>query len=94
METFSYDAWDRLLAEVVAGDGKVDYERLAVLRALLREFVADLGAVSPDSRPDLSRSFLRWVDQELDPAAEARGVSSCEMCHRHLAELPAPAFAG
>ena len=24
----------------------------------------------------------------LDPAARARGVSSCEMCHRHLGELP------
>jgi hypothetical protein len=28
----------------------------------------------------------------LDPTARARGVSSCEMCHRHLAELPVPAF--
>ncbi len=53
METFSYDAWDRLLAEVVADDGKVDYERLADRRALLKEFVAELGAASPESRPDL-----------------------------------------
>ncbi|MCY3932635.1 MAG: DUF547 domain-containing protein [Acidobacteria bacterium] len=53
METFSYEAWDRLLAEVVADDGKVDYERLADRRVLLKEFVAELGAASPESRPDL-----------------------------------------
>src|SRR5262249_43358369 len=39
------------------------------------------------------RAFLGWVDAVLDPAARARGVSSCAMCHRHLAELPPPDFA-
>ncbi len=56
----------------------------------------DLGAVGSNSGTVFEnyRTFLRWVDEELDPAAAARGVSSCEMCHRHLAELPAPEFAG
>jgi len=34
------------------------------------------------------RKFRRWIDETLDPTAQARGVSSCEMCHRHLQELP------
>ena len=38
------------------------------------------------------RTFRGWVDDVLDPAARARGVSSCEMCHRHRAELPPPAY--
>jgi Protein of unknown function, DUF547 len=38
------------------------------------------------------RGFRRWVDEVLDPAARARGISSCAMCHGHLAELPAPAY--
>jgi hypothetical protein len=28
----------------------------------------------------------------LDPAARAREVTSCEMCHRHLGELPVPNY--
>ena len=39
------------------------------------------------------RRFREWIDLVLDPAARARGISSCEMCHRHLSELPVPAFA-
>jgi hypothetical protein len=38
------------------------------------------------------RRFLRWVDDTLDPAARRRGVSSCQMCHRHLAELAPATF--
>lgn len=38
------------------------------------------------------RGFRRWIDDVLDPAARARGVSSCEMCHRHLDELPVADF--
>jgi len=38
------------------------------------------------------RTFLRWVDEVLDPAARARGVSSCAMCHRHLEDLPPAQF--
>ncbi len=34
------------------------------------------------------RAFRRWTQETLDPAASKRGVSSCEMCHRHLSELP------
>jgi hypothetical protein len=37
-------------------------------------------------------TFRRWADEVLDPAARGRGVSSCEMCHRHLDELPAPSY--
>jgi MoaA/NifB/PqqE/SkfB family radical SAM enzyme len=54
----------------------------------------DLGGVGtpPDAVFGRYRAFRRWIDDVLDPAARARGVTSCEMCHRHLAELPAPAF--
>jgi hypothetical protein len=38
------------------------------------------------------RTFRRWVDETLDPAARERGISSCEMCHRHLDALPAPTY--
>src|SRR6185295_18720364 len=48
-DPFGYDAWTALLAEVVTGDGKVDYERLRERRPLLDQFVADLGATSPES---------------------------------------------
>ena len=53
----------------------------------------DLGRVGsgPETVYDNYRAFLRWVDDTLDPAAEKRGVSSCEMCHKHLVQLaPAP----
>ena len=52
----------------------------------------DLGVVGSDPATVFANyaTFLRWVDDTLDPAARERGVSSCEMCHRHLAEL-APA---
>ena len=66
MEPFSYAAWDRLLAEVVAEDGKVDYERLAARRPMLEEFIAELGETSPDSRPDLFASeedgLAYWIN--------------------------------
>jgi Protein of unknown function, DUF547 len=54
----------------------------------------DLGRVGSDPKLVFRnyRAFRRWIDEELDPAARARGVSSCEMCHRHLAELPVPQF--
>ena len=38
------------------------------------------------------RRFRRWVDETLDPAAEARGISSCKMCHKRLAELAPPEY--
>jgi hypothetical protein len=38
------------------------------------------------------RKFRAWVDGTLDPAATARGISSCEMCHKHLADLPSPDY--
>jgi MoaA/NifB/PqqE/SkfB family radical SAM enzyme len=54
----------------------------------------DLGEVGADPQVVFRnyRAFRRWIDAVLDPAARARGVSSCEMCHRHLAALPAPSF--
>jgi hypothetical protein len=54
----------------------------------------DLGSVGTDPSTvfDNYRTFLRWVDGTLDPAARERGVTSCEMCHRHLAELAPAAF--
>jgi len=50
----------------------------------------DLGGKGTDSDTVFANynSFLQWVDDVLDPAARARGVSSCEMCHRHLSEMP------
>jgi hypothetical protein len=52
----------------------------------------DLGRVGSAAEEVLGnyRAFRRWVDEVLDPSARARGVTSCEMCHRHLAELPTP----
>ena len=34
------------------------------------------------------RQFRAWARGVLDPAARARGLTSCEMCHRHVRELP------
>jgi hypothetical protein len=50
----------------------------------------DLGQVGSDPQQvrDNYRAFRAWIDAVLDPAARARGISSCEMCHRHLDELP------
>jgi hypothetical protein len=55
----------------------------------------DLGGVGRDPEGVFAdyRAFLGWVDEILDPAARERGLSSCEMCHRHLEELPPPSFA-
>ncbi len=52
----------------------------------------DLGRVGsePHAVFDKYRAFRRWVDDVLDPAARTRGITSCEMCHKHLAELPVP----
>ena len=54
----------------------------------------DLGRLGTDAPTLLAnyRTFRRWVDDVLDPAARARGISSCAMCHQHLAELPPPQF--
>ncbi len=55
----------------------------------------DLGRVGSDPGQVFEnyRHFRKWADDTLDPAARARGVSSCEMCHQHLAELPVPDYA-
>ncbi|HKZ08784.1 MAG TPA: DUF547 domain-containing protein [Methylomirabilota bacterium] len=34
------------------------------------------------------RRFRVWARTVLDPAAQARGLTSCEMCHRHVSALP------
>src|SRR5262245_52394834 len=56
----------------------------------------DLGRVGtePDTVFRNYRTFLDWVDAVLDPAARARGITSCAMCHRHLAELPPAVYVG
>ena len=55
----------------------------------------DLGHVGTDPATVFRnyRTFRRWIDDVLDPTAQARGVSSCEVCHRLLAELPVPEYA-
>ena len=53
--------------------------------------LGDLGTSAGGVMANYSR-FRRWVDEVLDPAAAARGVTSCTMCHRHLADLPPPAY--
>jgi len=55
----------------------------------------DLGQVGSDPKTVFGnyRAFRQWVDEVLDPAARRRDISSCEMCHRHLAELPVPVYA-
>jgi len=53
--------------------------------------LGDLGT-APETVFRNYRTFRRWVDEVLDPAARARGVTSCEMCHRHLGSLPAPVY--
>ena len=52
----------------------------------------DLGKLGTDPETVFEnyRQFRRWIDTTLDPMAKARGVTSCEMCHRHLQELPLP----
>jgi uncharacterized protein DUF547 len=54
----------------------------------------DLGRVGTDPRTVFRNyhSFRRWVDDTLDPTAAARGISSCEMCHKHLTDLPVPQY--
>ncbi len=54
----------------------------------------DLGRVGskPETVFENYRRFRTWVDETLDPTARARGLSSCEMCHKHLAEMPAAEF--
>jgi hypothetical protein len=54
----------------------------------------DLGSIGtdPDKVFENYRRFRNWADETLDPAARARGISSCEMCHKFLAELRAPEY--
>lgn len=52
----------------------------------------DLGKVGDQPATVFARyrRFREWIDTVLDPEAKHRGISSCEMCHRHLSELPLP----
>jgi MoaA/NifB/PqqE/SkfB family radical SAM enzyme len=54
----------------------------------------DLGRVGTEPGTVLRnyRTFRRWVDTTLDPSARVRGISSCEMCHKHLEELTPPTY--
>ena len=49
---FDYSAWTTLLSAIVTLEGKVDYKVLAHHRALLSDFVAQLGTASPDMTPE------------------------------------------
>ena len=55
----------------------------------------DLGRVGsePAAVFERYRAFREWIDDVLDPTARERGVTSCEMCHKHLADMPTPHFA-
>jgi hypothetical protein len=55
----------------------------------------DLGGVGTEPATVFQnyRTFRRWIDDVLDPAARARGVTSCEMCHGHVNELRPAEFA-
>ena len=48
--------------------------------------------VEPDKVLRNYKLFRRWADKVLDPAAQARGMSSCELCHTRLQELPVPEY--
>ncbi len=50
----------------------------------------DLGRVgdAPEALQANYRSFLNWVDEVLEPAAQQRGVHPCEVCHKHRDGLP------
>jgi hypothetical protein len=54
----------------------------------------DLGRLGTDPAKVFRnyRRFRRWVDETLDPAARARGITSCEICHTRLSELPPPEY--
>jgi hypothetical protein len=54
----------------------------------------DLGRVGSDPVAvyERYRAFREWIDTVLDPTARERGLSSCEMCHKHLADMPLPRF--
>lgn len=52
MTGVDYTSWDQLLAEIVAEDGRVDYEVLARERDALRSFVGELGRTSPEKDPE------------------------------------------
>jgi hypothetical protein len=49
---FDYSLWTKLLQAIVTTEGKVDYESLARHRALLTDFVVQLGTASPDMTPE------------------------------------------
>jgi hypothetical protein len=54
----------------------------------------DLGGIGTDPAKVLRnyQTFRQWIDDTLDPAARERAISSCEMCHTRLSELPVPAY--
>jgi hypothetical protein len=49
-----------------------------------------LGDLTTQARTlfDNYQKFRTWATTVLDPAAQARQVTSCAMCQQHLAELP------
>ena len=53
LTTFDYEDWTSVLREHVDDSGRVTYRKLKADRTHLDRFVAMLGAVGPESRPDL-----------------------------------------
>jgi hypothetical protein len=49
---FDYALWTELLGTIVTPEGKVDYQVLARHRAVLTDFVGQLGTASPDTTPE------------------------------------------
>jgi hypothetical protein len=54
----------------------------------------DLGGLGAEPKVIFEnyRRFRMWADETLDPEASSRGISSCEMCHKYLDQLPAPRY--
>jgi hypothetical protein len=54
----------------------------------------DLGGIGAEPKVVFEnyRRFRKWADETLDPEASSRGISSCEMCHKYLDQLPAPRY--
>lgn len=56
LTAFDYSEWSNVLKTYVNAEGRVDYKALKANRAGLDRFVALVGAVGPESRPDLFES--------------------------------------
>jgi hypothetical protein len=60
---------------------------LAIENAAPHFRLGDLHTAAPTLFANYQK-FRTWATTVLDPAAQARQITSCAMCQRHLAELP------